>query len=199
MATSLSSLFASPALGRLVVHFILHPGTAVHLRELRRITGLSISSLQNELQRLTEMGAVTRTEEGRRVLYAADESHPVWMGWRQILRACADPAEVLREVLTGIPEIEAAFLFGSTARGDARPDSDLDLLVVGSEEARRKLRPAFAEAEYLLDRDLDVVGYRREELHRRLRSGNSFVRRVMEERKKWIVGGPQALGEEVTA
>ena len=34
------------------------------------------------------------------------------------------------EVLDGVPGIELALLFGSQARGSARPDSDLDLAVL---------------------------------------------------------------------
>lgn len=195
-SSSLSALFASPALGRLVVFFALRPGTAVHIRALQRATGLSLSSLQNELGRLTRLGAVSRTEEGRRVLYRADESHPAWLGWRTLIRGCADPTEVLREAFAGVTGIEAAFLFGSTARGDARPDSDLDLFVVGSEEARREARSHLAEAEYLLDREVDLIGCDRSALYSRLESGNPFARRVMEEPKEWIVGGPQVLREE---
>lgn len=35
----------------------------------------------------------------------------------------------IRQVLASHPEVEAAILYGSRARGTARPDSDLDLLV----------------------------------------------------------------------
>jgi predicted nucleotidyltransferase len=40
------------------------------------------------------------------------------------------PARVvaaLQQALTGVPGLAAAYLFGSTARGDARPDSDIDV------------------------------------------------------------------------
>lgn len=192
----LSDLFASPALGRLVVFLALTPGEGAHLRELRRRTRLSLSSLQRELGRLERMGALVRAAEGPRVLFRADEAHPAWTAWRMLLRASADPREVLDVALAGAPGVEAAFLFGSTATGDARPDSDVDLFLVGSDASRRSVRPSLAEAEVLLGRELDVVGYDRETLYSRARTGG-FVGQVMENRRKWqwIVGSPEALDD----
>ena len=50
---------------------------------------------------------------------------------------------VLREVvcrLVGVYHPERIYLFGSTARGDAGPDSNYDLMVIISDEAPRHLR-----------------------------------------------------------
>lgn len=44
------------------------------------------------------------------------------------MAAVAD--EVTRRLLRAFPEIEKVLLFGSRARGDARPDSDWDFLVI---------------------------------------------------------------------
>lgn len=50
-------------------------------------------------------------------------------------------AQRIRRVFEKYPEVEAVFLFGSYAEGRARPDSDLDLALVGprAELAPRKL------------------------------------------------------------
>jgi predicted nucleotidyltransferase len=50
---------------------------------------------------------------------------------------------VLREIvrrLVGVYHPERIYLFGSTARGDAGPDSDYDLMVILPDEAPRHLR-----------------------------------------------------------
>ena len=40
------------------------------------------------------------------------------------------PNAVVKSIVTHFPEVERIILFGSRARGDARPDSDWDFLIV---------------------------------------------------------------------
>jgi predicted nucleotidyltransferase len=191
--STLALLFPSPAMARLVIFFAVHPGGRFHLRDLMRRTGLNSASLQNELRRMTEIGALRREEEGARTYYIADQEHPSWRAWILLLRASASPSDVLREALIDADGIEAAFIFGSQARGDTRPDSDVDLFLIGSREARDDLGDCLLEAEFLMGKVLDVIGSDEEQLTARIRSGNWFVRRVLAEPKDWVRGGPETL------
>jgi len=191
-SSSLGLLFPSLAMARVVIFFLVRPGGRFHFRELMRLTRLSSASLQHELRRLGEIGALRR-EEGARPVYTADESHPAWRAWILLLRSAARPADVLREVLVDAPGVEGAFVFGSSVRGDARPDSDVDILLLGSEAARCEAGRHLAEAELLIGNDLDVVGYTREDFTTRARSGNPFIRRVLAEPKEWVRGSQEVL------
>lgn len=189
--SSLAALFPSMAMARLVIFFAVHPGARYHVRELSRLTGLSSASLQHELKRLAQIGALRRENEEGRAYYRADESHPVWRAWFLLLRASAQPADVLREALVNVPHLDGAFVFGSSARGDARPDSDIDVFLIGSREARKAASYRLSEAEFLVGRELDVIGYDTDQLAARLRSRNGFVERVLQEPREWVLGGPE--------
>ncbi|HEU0013542.1 MAG TPA: nucleotidyltransferase domain-containing protein [Longimicrobium sp.] len=191
--SSLTSIFPSPAMARLVVFFAVRPGGRFHLRELMRLARLPSASLQAELRRLTEMGALRRQEDRGRAIFAADEAHPAWRGWLLLLRSCARPADVLREALVDAPGVEAAFVFGSAARGDMRPDSDVDLFLVGSRDAQAHAGRVLSEAETLLGRSVDVVPYEPGELAGRLRAGNAFVQRVLAGPREWVCGDVGSL------
>ncbi len=191
--STLGALFPSMAMARVVIFFAVHPGGRFHFRELMRLAGLSSASLQNELRRLVEIGALRREQEGARTIYVADESHPAWHAWILLVRSAAWPGDVLREVLVDAPGIDGAFVFGSFVRGDTRLDSDLDILLVGSEEARVQAGRLLSEAELLIGKELDVIGYTMEEIAARARSGNAFVRRVLAGPKEWVRGGPEIL------
>lgn len=191
--STLASIFPSPAMARLVVFFAVHPGQRFHLRELMRLTRLPSASMQTELRRLTDMGALRRQYERGRTIYSADESHPSWRAWMLLLRACAHPVDVLREALVDAPGIDGAFVFGSTASGDTREGSDVDLLLVGDEDAQLHAGRLLSEASFLMDRELDVIGYGREELSRRMASGNAFIRHVVDGPKEWVRGDADVL------
>lgn len=138
------------------------------LTELARVTGRPLSSIQRAVERLTVAGIVRR--QGRRGGHALDRSVPAralcelaeWQLGRPrvaALRRLAAGGNTLRPPSTiSNPRIREAWpaamrtivsefdpqkvlLFGSQARGDARPDSDVDFLVVmdraGDKRAQR--------------------------------------------------------------
>jgi predicted nucleotidyltransferase len=192
----LSTTLASSALARLVIDLAVRPDEAPHGRALQRRTGLTPRSLQTELRRLEGLGVLRRRPEGRRVRYVLDEGSSRWRALRELVRELADPVDVLRDALAEVPGIAAAFVFGSTARGDARADSDLDVMIVDEGEpleddllARRTLG-----AGVLLRREVNVVRMSRDELASRIEAGGGFVREVLRGPKLWIVGSESDLG-----
>lgn len=68
----------------------------------------------------------------------------------------AEPAlvETLREALAGRGEVKLAYLFGSRARGRARPDSDADVAVLGKDLDLLGLAADLGKAARM---DVDVV------------------------------------------
>ena len=193
-AGGLGEVLASPAFARLVLYFALHGDEPVHVRALQRHSGLSMSSLHRELQRLERRGLVGRVEDGGRVLYRASEIHGGWTGLRQLIRDFAHPAEVVEEAIAGVEGIEAAFVYGSFARGDARADSDVDVLVVADSGAATNLGRDAAEASVLLGRPVELRTYTREKLERQIGAGNAVLRRILAGPKRWIVGDERRLG-----
>lgn len=189
----LGEVLSSPAFARLVLHFALHGDQAAHVRALQRRYGLSMSSLNRELRRLEGLGLVARSEVEGRVLYTAVEEHPRWKALRELIRGFADPAEVVATGLTAVPGIDAAFVFGSFARGDARADSDVDVLVVGDSAAEAALGREAAEASVLLGRPVEVRAYTSDTLRRQLAAGNAVLRRILGGPKRWIVGDEERL------
>jgi predicted nucleotidyltransferase len=193
--STLAAVFPSPAMARLVVFFSVHPGARFHLRELLRRTKLASASLQRELSRLTALGVVRRerSQDGR-VYFAADEQHDAWRGWALLIRSAVDPVEVLREVLVGAEGLEGAFVYGSTARGDRRPDSDVDLfLILRDGPQATEERKQLSEAEFLIGRPLDVTEYAVASAPDRSESPNAFLQRVVAEPKRWVYGNTDSL------
>lgn len=69
--------------------------------------------------------------------------------------------EKISELLAGFPHIRLAALFGSMARGAARPDSDIDVAVQADKELSADERIAITEAIALaFNRPVDLVDLR---------------------------------------
>jgi len=198
--SSLAALFHSPAMARLVVFFATHVDERFHFRDIMRRTHLANASVQRELQNLERMGAVKREEEQGRAYFSARDEHDAWRAWTMLLRSAAAPTDVLREALVDAPGIEAAFVYGSTVRGDARPDSDVDVfLLFDGDDPHIKVRRQLSDAEFLIGRQLDVVEYTAATASERMRSGNPFIKRVLAEPKAWLRGDPETFSRAVMA
>jgi predicted nucleotidyltransferase len=101
-------------------------------RELQRVIGHgSHQGIRNAADRLAEQGVVARRSVGNANLYQLNRDH-VAASWIEGLSSL--PAQVLDRLRDAIRRWEhpptLVVLFGSVARSEATPESDLDLLVV---------------------------------------------------------------------
>jgi len=91
-------------------------------------------------------------------------------------------AEVVRRLIEAYAP-ERVYLFGSTARGDAGPDSDYDLLLVVSDDAppeRKRSRLAY-QTLWGTDTAVDVLVWTRSSFDRRLHLPASLPATIIRE------------------
>jgi predicted nucleotidyltransferase len=191
----LASVLASRAMAAVVIYFVLHPDKALHFRALQRVTRVSSRSLQHEMARLEALGLVQRERDGRLVRYRAVAGHPRWSVLREMVRQFAEPAELLRVALADVPGLEAAFIYGSFARDDTHPESDVDVFALGDAlkdlDTRLALTHRALEASILLNREVNVTRYTRARLDARRTGG--FLKSVLAGPKQWLVGDETVL------
>jgi predicted nucleotidyltransferase len=195
---SLARVLASKALARVITHFVMHPQSALHFRALQRVTGVPSRSLQHELTRLQELGMVERKREGQLVRYRAVPAHPRWRAVRELVRAFAEPAEVLCVALARVPGVDAAFIFGSCARKtDVHSASDIDVFVLGERVTEPEIRFALAEqtleASGLLGREINLTRYTPRRFAEQCDQGTRFLQNVLAGAKQWLVGDESTL------
>jgi predicted nucleotidyltransferase len=189
----LASLLGSDARARILVHFVVYPHSRLSVRALGRRTGVAGKrSLQIELDRLAGLGLLERVREGRIVLVGRNHSHPQWPALASLVQEYA-PALILESVLADVPGLEAAFIFGSFARGDARPDSDIDLFVYGDRIPDGAVGKALLDASLVLDRPIDAKRYDSPTFRRDARPGASFLPSALSGPKLWLLGSPDRL------
>jgi predicted nucleotidyltransferase/DNA-binding transcriptional ArsR family regulator len=129
----------------------LNPGDRFHVRMISRLTGVPAGSLHRELRQLADAGLLVAERSGNQVHYRANEASPVFHELASVLEKTGgtpptphDHAARYRAARAGrLPAIDRKMLaaicrkygvrkmslFGSAARNELRPDSDVDLLV----------------------------------------------------------------------
>jgi uncharacterized protein len=141
---------------------LLRPSESFHVRRASRLTGVPPGSLHRELKLLAGAGLLRRETVGNQVLYSANRQSPVFKEIASVLEKTAGAPPVLESPVAGydvvteegntvssirIPKraisalckrygVRKMSLFGSAARGELRPDSDVDLLVEFKPDSR---------------------------------------------------------------
>ncbi len=100
----------------------------------------------------------------------------------------------MREALAPLSDrIHAAFLYGSIAKGSDTARSDIDLMVIADDLAYAEIMLALHPVAERLGRPINPTVYARDELRSRLDAGNSFVGRVLQQPRQWLIGGEDDL------
>lgn len=111
----------------------MRPDESFHVREIARLTGADAGNAHRALRRFEQAGLVKATRSGNQRRYQANRETPIFAELQGIVRKTAGLADVLREALAPLANrIEQAFVYGSIARGEPGPRSDVDLMVVGN-------------------------------------------------------------------
>jgi len=89
--------------------------------------------------------------------------------------------------------VRLACVFGSVARGEERPGSDVDLLVVGS-VSLAALAPRLRDAETTIGRAINPITITADELAERVRRGDHFIATTLSAEKLFVIGTEDDLG-----
>ena len=161
-------------------------------RELARELQRSPTIVARELDRLERAGILASERIGRARRYRVDDASPIAAEVRSLVQKTIGIEARLQYALSGLAGVRQAFVYGSYARGDDRPASDVDLFVVGEVDLE-DLTERLTRAEGDLARDINVVSYAPDELDR-IRAQDSFVQAVLDGPKVWLVNATERPG-----
>jgi uncharacterized protein len=169
------------------------PDREWYLTELARTLDTRPSSLQRELEALSEAGILTQRRDGRRVYLKPDRNSPVFADLKHLLEKTAGLIPVLQSELEPLGEsIRLAFVYGSIARAEERSTSDIDLIVIG-EAGLSDLIPALRSSERTLGRPVNPSVYSVEEFRQKARNRDHFLTTVLRGAKQFVKGSEHEL------
>ena len=156
------------------------PERSYHLSELRRLTGLGSASLQREINRLVVAGLANSTLKGNQRQISANLQSPLFKELSDLTRKVMGAAALITEALRPIAQkIEVAFLYGSVAKQSDTAESDVDLMLVGSDLTLSKVLEQLLPVEEILCRKVNPTCYTVGEFKKRLSDTDSFVSKVL--------------------
>ena len=186
LVPQLLPLFRSEMQVRLLALVLLQPERQWTLQGLAEALDAPQSSVHRELARAEGAGVIRRADDARPYRFSAATEDAAYEPLAELLRRSVGVENELRASLDR-PDVLAAVIYGSWASGARRPDSDIDVLVVGNaslRELRRLVRPIGKAT----GRTIDVTLLGDEEFRRLRAERSSFVRQLLEAPVTSLIG-----------
>jgi len=150
------------------------------LSELRRLTRLGSASLQRELNRLADAGLLNAERVGNLQCFTANPSSPVFDELKSLVRKTLGIEPLLREALNQLlPQLQLALIYGSIAKQTDTAQSDIDVMLIGTDLSLSLVLEILMPVENLRGRKINPTCYTPLEFERRRAEPDSFINRVL--------------------
>jgi predicted nucleotidyltransferase len=194
----LSAVFANPANVRLLRELSRHGGefSAKILAERSRLTK---SSVTLALDYLSGLGLVEILGSAHSRLYRIDGDHPLASSLAALFAAEDLRFQNIIEAVRAAAikaGATAVWLYGSVARGEDRPDSDVDVVVIAANDAgalKVKMRNLLREREDALRFSASVIGLDLEDVGRLVVENDPWWATMIEDGIPLLGPAPGAL------
>ncbi|BAK36381.1 hypothetical protein MLP_33670 [Microlunatus phosphovorus NM-1] len=113
-----------------VLAALMRTGTPMTGRQIHGLLAdrYSLWTVQQALKESAQLGLTSTAVVGRAGVHSINEDHVAIVALRRLLSPIDNLADVVRDACED--DIQAVILFGSVARGEAQPASDVDLAVI---------------------------------------------------------------------
>jgi len=166
-----------------------------YLREISRSVGGGLGAVQRAVGQLFAAGLIRRTVRGRQVFYQAEIHLPLYLDLNSLVAKTTGIHALLRAALRPLASrINLCFIYGSFARQEDRPGSDVDLMVVG-DASFREVSDCLAAPQKTIARDINPTVMSLSEWNRKRAHANHFLTRVLVDKKLYVLGDESELAK----
>jgi len=129
----LSDVLSSRVKTKILRLFSKFPAKEFTGREIARTIEVSHRSVDLALSDLVSHDIVTIRRIGRANVYTANRDSYLFLTIRDLFKREEESKDnLMKEIRKIIPDVISCVIFGSVARNEERPDSDIDLLIVSA-------------------------------------------------------------------
>jgi predicted nucleotidyltransferase len=165
------------------------PDRTFHASEIIRLAASGSGAVQRELKRLSEAGLVDVTASANRKLYRANRASPLFEELHSLIVKTSGLVEPLRAALQPFAkDIEAAFVYGSVAKGSDTAGSDIDLMIITDDLAYGDVYKALQKAEDRLQRPVNPNLMNLREWRRKSADEGTFAGKIARQPRLTIIG-----------
>ncbi len=157
-----------------------------HLRRIAKEADVSPYEAKRELDNMVSLGILKKEKEGNMVFFYKNNACPFLIDLRNIYSKTEGFFFELKKTIEKINGIEYAFVFGSFAKGNFGPKSDIDLMIIGNANEMEISREIFKLQKKTM-REINFIIWNKNDLKNKIEKKSNFLYNISNN-KKWIVG-----------
>jgi predicted nucleotidyltransferase len=193
-AINLSSALFSKVQQRVLGLIFAHPDRSFYTSEIIRMVDSGTGAVERELSRLERSGLVTVERIGNQKHHRANREAPIFDELHGLVLKTVALKEPLKTALEPYADkIEAAFVYGSVAKGTDNAQSDIDLIVIGEGLNYSDLYIALQDVEGRVRRKIHPMFLTSDEWRRRSSQDGSFAKKLGSHPKLFVLGSERNL------
>lgn len=191
---SVSNALFSNVQRRVLALIFGNPDRSFYTAEILRRVNSGTGAVERELSRLRRSGLVSVERIGNQKHYKANHESPVYRELQGLVLKTAGLVEPLAEALEPYAaNINAAFVFGSVAKGTHHGGSDIDVMVIGDDLNYADIYESLQRAESKLYRPVKPLFLSLHDWRRKLAETDSFVHKISGQPKIMIIGSEHEI------
>lgn len=175
------SLATSSLRRRLLAYYFSNPEQRLYLRELARLIKADPGNLSKELKRLEQEGVFLSEKRGNQRHYFLNRGYRLYGELKSIVAKTIGVEGALTDFFRGLPGIRRVFIYGSFAKGQEHPASDVDVCLIVRKPpfTEKPLLEGIKELEDELGREVSYAYFTEREWDAKRRENDTFVRGVL--------------------
>lgn len=183
----ITKIFKSKARMALLRLYFTNPDKEYYLRELERTLSTPVSVIRKELVELERSGIFKLSKKANLCYYSLNKEYPLYNELKSIVFKTVGIQGALAGLLSSIPGTEVAFIYGSYAKDESNPASDVDLFIIGNVD-EDSLLPEINKLEKTLHREINYSLYSKKNFNKKKTEKDSFIKDIIQNKKIFLIG-----------
>jgi predicted nucleotidyltransferase len=139
------------------------------------------------LDTLVKIGLLGVEKRGVQKYYFADKNSPIFSEMKGLIFKTTGIQGSIKAALSRLKGVQAAFIYGSYAKGSEKEDSNINLMVVGQVNIT-ELNDVVMGLEEKMKREIDYLAFDEQEYRKRKDAKDPFIREIVKGKKIFLLG-----------
>lgn len=192
---NLMGLFRSKARTLLLLNFFINPDKEFYARQLEKLLDISVGNIRRELKTIESAGLLSARPLGNLVLYKINRDNPLYSQFRELVLKTVGVQELLKPFFAKEKNILVAFIYGSYAKGEFDPSSDIDIFILTKKNNNfyETINEKILKFEEMLSREFNTVFMTVDEYQKCKKQKDSYIFDLLNNPKIFAKGGESEL------